>query len=204
MLTVQDFKDIFPRCQDPAGWVQALSIVLPKYGTTTPSRQAAFIAQCGHESAGWSTFVENLNYSAKALNTVFPKYFVQAGRNAEEYARNPEKIANVVYASRMGNGDIASGDGWHYRGRGPIQLTGRSNYAAFSNAFGVDVVKNPDLVQTDKETGLMAAVWFWNKNGLNELADAQDIKAMTKRINGGYNGLEDRVHLYKRVMTKMA
>ena len=203
MLSVQDFKVIFPRCQDPAGWVQTLSTVLPKYGITTPARQAAFIAQCGHESAGWSTFVENLNYSAKALNTVFPKYFVLAGRSAEKYARNPEKIANVVYANRMGNGDIASGDGWRYRGRGPIQLTGRGNYADFSNAFGVDVVKNPELVQTNKETGLMAAVWFWNKNGLNELADAQDIKAMTKRINGGYNGLEDRVNLYKRVMAKM-
>jgi putative chitinase len=144
-----------------------------------------------------------LNYSAKALNTVFPKYFTRAGRSAEEYARNPEKIANVVYANRMGNGDIASADGWRYRGRGPIQLTGRSNYAAFGTAFGVDVLKNPDLVQTNKEIGLMAAVWFWNKNGLNELADAQDIKAMTKRINGGYNGLEDRIALYKHVMVKM-
>jgi putative chitinase len=203
MLSVQDFKEIFPRCQDSAGWVNALSTVLPKYGITTPRRQAAFIAQCGHESAGWSAFVENLNYSAKALNTVFPKYFTRAGRSAEEYARNPEKIANVVYAGRMGNGDIASGDGWRYRGRGPIQLTGRSNYAAFGNAAGVDVLKNPDLVQTNKEIGLMAALWFWNKNGLNELADVQDIKAITKRINGGYNGLEDRIALYKRVMSKM-
>lgn len=203
MLSPQEFKELFPRCQDPEGWVKAMNVVFPKYGITTPVRQAAFIAQCGHESGGWSTFVENLNYSAKSLNTVFPKYFVKAGRNAEEYAHQPEKIANIVYANRMGNGDTASGDGFRYRGRGPIQLTGKWNYRAFNEAFGVDVINRPDLVQENKKIALMAAIWFWNTNDLNKLADEQDIKTMTKRINGGYIGLEDRISQFNRVMAMM-
>lgn len=203
MLSPQEFKELFPRCQDPEGWVKAMNVAFRKYDISTPVRQAAFIAQCGHESGGWSTLVENLNYSAKSLNAVFPKYFMKAGRNAEEYAHQPEKIANIVYADRMGNGDTASGDGFRYRGRGPIQITGKSNYAAFNASFGADVINRPDLVQENKEIALMAAIWFWNTNDLNKLADVQDIKAMTKRINGGYIGLEDRISQFNRVMAKM-
>ena len=200
MLTSGQFKKLFPNCKDPDGWVEAMNEVFPKYEINTPGRIAAFVAQCGHESGGWRTFSENLNYSAKALNAIFGKYFVRAGRDAEEYHRQPEKIANVIYAGRMSNGDTDSGDGWKYRGRGPIQLTGRANYTAFAADMDVDVVDNPDLVSEDKEVALMSAIWFWNKNGLNKYADSGDIKTMTKRINGGYIGLEDRIHHYKDAM----
>jgi putative chitinase len=200
MLSANQFSKLFPNCKDPDGWVDAMNEVFPKYEINTPRRIAAFIAQCGHESGGWRTFSENLNYSAKALDAVFGKYFVRAGRNAEEYARQPEKIANVVYANRMDNGDSGSGDGWRYRGRGPIQLTGKANYKSFAGDMGVDVINNPDLVAEDKTVALMSAIWFWNKNGLNKYADDGDIKTMTKRINGGYIGLEDRIHHYEQAM----
>ena len=200
MLTSVQFKDLFPNCKDPDGWVDAMNEVFPKYDISTPGRIASFIAQCGHESGGWRTFSENLNYSAKALDAIFGKYFVRAGRDAQEYHRQPEKIANVVYANRMDNGDTDSGDGWRYRGRGPIQLTGKANYTAFANDMDVDVIDNPDLVSEDKEIALMSAIWFWNKNKLNQYADSGDIKTMTKRINGGYIGLEDRIHHYKEAM----
>lgn len=198
MLTSSQFKKLFPNCKDPDGWVDAMNEVFPKYEINTPKRIAAFIAQCGHESGGWRTFSENLNYSAKSLDAVFGKYFVRAGRDANDYARQPEKIANVVYAGRMGN--VNDGDGWKYRGRGPIQLTGHDNYAAFSKDMDVDAVDNPDQVAEDKTVALMSAIWFWNKNGLNKYADDGDIKTMTKRINGGYIGLEDRIHHYKEAI----
>lgn len=194
MLTAGQFADLFPRCSDPDGWVDAMNEVFPKYEINTNRRVAAFLAQCGHESGGWRTFSENLNYSAKALDAVFGKYFKRAGRDAEEYAGQPEKIANVVYANRMDNGDTASGDGWRYRGRGPIQLTGKHNYAKFSDDMDVDAVNNPDMVSEDKEVALMSAIWYWNSNKLNRYADSGDIKTLTKRINGGYIGLEDRIH----------
>jgi putative chitinase len=194
MLTAGQFADLFPRCSDPDGWVDAMNEVFPKYEINTNRRVAAFLAQCGHESGGWRTFSENLNYSAKALDAVFGKYFKRAGRDAEEYARQPEKIANVVYANRMDNGDTASGDGWRYRGRGPIQLTGKHNYAKFSDDMDVDAVNDPDMVSEDKEVALMSAIWYWNSNKLNRYADSGDIKTLTKRINGGYIGLEDRIH----------
>ena len=200
MLTSSQFAELFPNCKDPDGWVEAMNEVFPKYDINTPERIASFIAQCGHESGGWRVFSENLNYSAKSLNAVFGKYFAKAGRDAEEYHRQPEKIANVVYANRMSNGDTESGDGWRYRGRGPIQLTGKANYSAFSEDMDVDAIDNPDLVSEDKEIALMSAIWFWNKNGLNKYADSGDIKTMTKRINGGYIGLEDRIHHWKEAL----
>jgi len=200
MLTADQFAKLFPRCQDPNGWVDAMNEVFPKYEIDTPKRIAAFIAQCGHESGGWRTFSENLNYSAKALDAVFGKYFVRAGRDANDYARQPEKIANIVYAGRMDNGDTNSGDGWRYRGRGPIQLTGKANYAKFSEDMDVDAVDNPDQVSEDKEVALMSAIWYWNSNNLNRYADSGDIKTLTKRINGGYIGLEDRIHHWEEAM----
>lgn len=200
MLSSLEFKKLFPNCKDPDGWVDAMNVVFPKYEINTPKRIAAFIAQCGHESGGWRVFAENLNYSAKALNAVFGKYFIRAGRDANEYARQPEKIANVVYANRMDNGDTDSGDGWRFRGRGPIQLTGRHNYTKFSKDMGVDVVDNPDLVSDDKEIALMSAIWYWNSNNLNKYADSGDIKTLTKRINGGYIGLEDRIHHWEAAL----
>ena len=203
MLTTEQFAELFPNCKDPEGWVDAMNEVFPEYEINTPERIASFVAQCGHESGGWRVFSENLNYSAKALDAVFGKYFVRAGRDAEEYHRQPEKIANVVYANRMDNGDTDSGDGWKYRGRGPIQLTGKANYTAFSEDMGVDAVDNPDIVSEDKKVALMSAIWFWNKNGLNKYADSGDIKTMTKRINGGYIGLEDRIHHWKEALHAM-
>jgi putative chitinase len=131
---------------------------------------------------------------------LFGKYFPNG---ADAYARQPEKIANVIYASRMGNGDTASGDGWKFRGRGPIQLTGRANYTAFANDFFEDpetVLNDPDLVIDHVPTALLSAIWFWNKNKLNAIADTGDMKLLTKRINGGYIGLEDRIKHYDHAM----
>jgi putative chitinase len=203
MLTSEQFAKLFPRCKDPSGWTDAMNEVFPKYSIDTPKRIASFIAQCGHESGGWRVFSENLNYSAKALDAIFGKYFVRGGRDAQEYHRQPEKIANVVYAGRMSNGDTASGDGWCYRGRGPIQLTGKANYSAFSSDMGVNAVDNPDQVSEDKKVALMSAIWYWNKNNLNRYADSGDIKTMTKRINGGYIGLEDRIHHWEMALEAM-
>ena len=204
MLTPKQFAKLFPHCDDPNGWVEAMNNVFPQYGIDTPRRIAAFLAQCGHESGGWRVFSENLNYSAKALDAVFGKYFVRAGRDANEYARQPEKIANVVYADRMGNRDPESGDGWWYRGRGPIQLTGYNNYDMFAQDMGIDGLHdNPDMVSEDKEIALMSAIWFWNKNDLNSYSDSGDIKKQTRRINGGYNGLEDRIYKWEKCLAAL-
>jgi putative chitinase len=201
MLTADQFSHLFPNCKDPEGWVDAMNEVFPKYNIDTPKRIAAFIAQCGHESGGWRVFSENLNYSAKALNAVFGKYFVRAGRDAEEYHRQPEKIANVVYANRMDNGDTDSGDGWRFRGRGPIQLTGRANYTKFSEWADLpEVLDRPDIVAEDKEVALKSALFYWDTNNLNKYSDAGDIKTLTKRINGGYIGLEDRIHHWEEAL----
>ena len=154
-------------------------------------RLSHFLAQTSHESGGFRLIEENLNYSADGLNKIFPKYFIKAGRDAQAYHRQPEKIANVVYASRMGNGDTASGDGYKFRGRGLIQLTGRSNYTALSTDLGVNIEETVAYLTTP-EGAVESAAWFWNKNGLNSLADKDDVVAVTKRINGGTIGLEDR------------
>ena len=203
MITAEQFHHLYPRAQDPQGWADSMNSVFPTYDLNTPQRVAAFLAQCGHESGGWTVFEENLNYSAAGLNSVFPKYFKNAGRDANEYARQPEKIANVIYANRMGNGGPETGDGWRFRGRGPIQLTGRSNYTAFAKDMFEDwenLVANPDWVTADRDYALMSAIWFWNKNGLNRYADSGDILTMTKRINGGTIGLEDRKKHYEEAI----
>jgi putative chitinase len=161
----------------------------------TPVRAAHFFAQTAHETGGFKAFSENLNYSADGLNKIFPKYFKNAGREAAPFARNPEKIANIVYASRMGNGDAASGDGWKFRGRGALQLTGKANYEAFAKYLGNnEVLENPDLVAT--KYAFESAMFFFERNklwvicdkGINDAA----ILELTKRINGGTHGLEDR------------
>lgn len=171
--------------------VASLDTFAEKYGINTPLRLAHFLAQTAHESGGFRAIVENLNYSAESLDKVFPKYFKNAGRNASEYARNQEKIANVVYASRMGNGDTASGDGFRYRGRGLIQLTGKSNYTNMAKDMGITVEECAAFLETP-EGACESAAWFWNKNGLNTLADKDDVVAVTKKINGGTIGLDDR------------
>lgn len=199
MLTAEQFHHLFPRAQDPQGWVDSMNNVFPNYELDSPKRIAAFLAQCGHESGGWTVFEENLNYSAKGLMGIFKKYFPDEA-TAMAYQRQPEKIANKVYANRMGNGPESSGDGWKYRGRGPIQLTGKDNYRAFAKEMFDDwenLFNNPDWVNADRDFALMSAIWFWNKNKLNREADAGDIKTMTRKINGGYIGLEDRIHHYE-------
>ena len=199
MLTAEQFNQLFPRAQDPQGWVDSMNNVFPNYELDSPKRIAAFLAQCGHESGGWTVFEENLNYSAKGLMGIFKKYFPDEA-TATAYQRQPEKIANKVYANRMGNGPESSGDGWKYRGRGPIQLTGKDNYRAFAKELFDDwenLFNNPDWVNADRDFALMSAIWFWNKNKLNREADAGDIKTMTRKINGGYIGLEDRIHHYE-------
>jgi putative chitinase len=202
MITAQQFAHLFPRAQDPASWADSMNNVFPTYEINTPKRVAAFLAQCGHESGGWTVFEENLNYSAQGLNGIFKKYFPTL-ESATPYARQPEKIANKVYANRMGNGPESSGDGWKYRGRGPIQLTGKDNYRMFAQEMFDDwqnLFENPDWVTADRDFALMSAIWFWNKNKLNVQADAGDIKLMTKKINGGYIGLEDRIKHYNEAI----
>lgn len=206
MITAAQFKQLYPKAQDPESWVAIMIEVFPSYGIDTPQRVAAFLAQCGHETAGWTVFEENLNYSAKGLMVTFKKYFPNA-ELAAAYARKPQKIANRVYANRMGNGPESSGDGWKFRGRGPIQLTGKSNYTAFAKDMFVDydtIIENPEWVTSDREFALMSAIWFWNRNSLNVLADAGDITELTRRINGGYNGLADRTKHYGEAMTLLA
>ena len=185
--------------EEAEDWYDAMCEILPLWEVDTPERVAMFIAQCGHESNNFKVLSENLNYSAKALNAIFPKYFERAGRDAQEYHRQPRKIANVIYANRMDNGDTDSGDGWRYRGGGILQLTGRYNYTQ----FGIEVDMSPEeaveYVRT-KKGALDSACWFWDTNDLNKYADNMDIKGATKRINGGYIGLEDREKHYKHAM----
>jgi putative chitinase len=173
---------------DPS-WLEPLTTAFHRFDISTPERQAAFIGQCAHESGNFKTLQENLNYSAKGLHATWPSRFASE-EAAQPFHRNPEKIANKVYSGRMGNTD--EGDGWKYRGRGLIQLTGKDNYRLASDALGVDFVANPDLVLT-KENAALTAAWYWNKRGLNKEADAKDFTGMTKKINGGTIGLADRV-----------
>jgi putative chitinase len=169
-----------------------------KFEINTPLRLAHFLAQCGHESGGFKLVQENLNYGAKGLLGLFGKYFKDSSK-AALYERKPEKIANLIYGGRMGNGPEPTGEGWKYHGRGFIQLTGKDNYSAFSKSIGEDCVGNPDLVAT--KYPLASAAWFFNKNGLHKLADggATDavVTSITKRVNGGVIGLPDRIKHFK-------
>ena len=176
-------------------WYDSMCEILPLWGVDTVERVAGFIAQCGHESGGFRVLSENLNYSAKALNTIFPKYFRRAGRDANEYHRQPEKIANVIYANRMDNGDTDTGDGWKFRGGGILQLTGRYNYTQFGKAVEKTAEEAVEYVRT-KAGALDSACWFWDENNINDYCDRQDVVGMTKRINGGTIGLEDRKKHY--------
>jgi len=171
--------------------------VMQKFGINTSLRLSHFLSQCAHESGNFRLTEENLNYSSRGLLGIFPKYF--DATTAELYARKPEKIANIVYASRMGNGDKSTGDGWKFRGRGYIQLTGRANYIEFSKAINEDMTMNPDLVST--KYPLLSAAWFFSKTKLNEIADKGDsidtVTMITKKINGGTIGIEDRIKKFR-------
>ena len=181
----------------PDGVIAQIPDVQAKFEINTPLRLAHFLAQTGHESGGFKAATENLNYGAKGLSTIFKKYFTP--ESAKEYERKPEKIANIVYANRMGNGPQASGEGYKFRGRGYIQLTGKDNYSAFDKTVEDDILTTPDLVAT--KYPLLSAAWFFHKNGLHKIADegATDevVTKVTKRVNGGTIGLPDRILHFK-------
>jgi putative chitinase len=179
-------------------WHSALERCLPDYDINTPQRVAAFMAQCGHESGNFKFLKENLNYKAESLMRVWPRYFPSL-EVAKQYAHNQEKIANRAYAGRMGNGDEASGDGWKFCGRGLIQLTGRNNYQSFADSIETHIDDVPAYLATF-EGAVQSACWFWESNNLNRWADASDIVTLTKKINGGTLGLEDRIKHYNHAL----
>lgn len=200
MIALDQLKSIMPKAGSAAEkFLQPLNDAMARFAINTPAREAAFLAQLAHESGQLKTLVENLNYGAPGLIAIFSRYFTPD--LAKSYERQPAKIANRVYANRIGNGNEASGDGWRYRGRGPIQLTGRANYRACGTAIGVDIEANPDLVQ-EPVAGALAAAWFWSVNKLNALADANTAKsceAISAKVNGKHpaHGLSERLAFWK-------
>ena len=199
-ITAEHIREIFPKYKYPDDLADALTESFDKYEINTVNRAAGFLAQCGHESAGFTVLKENLNYSAEGLNKTFKKYFPTLA-DATPYARNPEKIANKVYGNRMGNGAEASGEGYKFRGRGALQLTGKSNYEAFSTYLSKpEVMTTPDLVASTY--AFESAKFFFDRNKLWSICDKGindgAIKELTKKINGGYNGLEHRTELTKK------
>ena len=203
-LQKEHLAKLIPGNKNVDEWFEALVDVMPKYGINTERRAAHFISQCAHESNNFRSLQENLNYSEKALNAVFGRYFGSAShkRNAAEYARNPEKIANYVYMDefrkyKMGN--VNEGDGWLFRGRGLKQLTGRENYTRFGATVDMTAEEAAAYVATEKGA-VESACWFWDANNLNSIADTDDVVRMTKKINGGNIGLADRQQRYAKAM----
>lgn len=199
-LTKQQLDLLLGR--DSKDWYYLLDEYFNKYDINTDYRVSGFMSQTIHESNHYKYLSENLNYSAKRLNQVFPKYFARAGRNAADYHRQPEKIANIVYANRMGNGSPESGDGWRYRGGGLIQLTGKNNYHNFSNSIGIDVQEAAEYVRSPRGA-VHSACWFWSENNLNRYCDNKDVVTLSKRVNGGTNGLRDRVNIWDKSLSLM-
>ena len=200
-LTIEQLKQLLPKNPYVDHWYDALSKLLPDYEINTPKRIAAFIAQCSHESGGFTALKENLNYKPATLRKLFGKYFPNDAL-AEEYCAKPNKqeaIASRIYASRMGNGDETSGDGYKYCGRGLIQLTGKSNYIAFADSLQISPEEASEYLATF-EGAAQSACWFWETNNLNQWADKGDILTLTKRINGGTIGLEDRIKHYEHAL----
>ena len=200
-LTKDQLKKLLPKNPYIDNWHSALSQLLPEYNINTPQRIAAFVAQCAHESGNFMVLRENLNYRAPTLRKIFPKYF-PTDAMANEYASKPNKqeaIANLVYANRMGNGGPESGDGWRYAGKGLIQLTGKDNYTWFAASLQISVEEASEYLLTF-EGAAQSACWFWETNNLNQWADKGDIVTLTKRINGGTIGLDDRIKHYEHAL----
>jgi putative chitinase len=199
LVTFEQLNDFFEDTNEDIieRFVEPLNEVMAFYEINTPERISMFLAQCGHESGGLRTIKENLNYSADGLRKIFPKYFRDL--NPAEYAKKPEKIANVVYANRMGNGPVESGDGYRYCGRGLIQLTGKSNYAAFAADMEMPLEEATEWLSTE-EGATWSAGWFWDSRELNKWADKGDIVTVTKKINGGTIGLADRKEHYEAAL----
>ncbi len=200
-LTLNQLQQLLPKNPYVKQWHTALAQLLPDYDINTPKRIAAFIAQCAHESGEFTQLRENLNYRWQTLRKIFPKYF-PTDELAQQYAALPNKqeaIASLVYANRMGNGAPHTGDGYRYAGKGLIQLTGRDNYTWFAASLGITVEAAAEYLETF-EGAAQSACWFWETNKLNQWADADDILTLTKRINGGTIGLEDRIKHYKHAL----
>ena len=201
ILTRDQLAQLLPGNPYLDHWYHALELALPDYDINTPQRVAAFVAQCAHESGGFRALKENLNYKAATLRKIFPKYFPDDA-TANHYASLPNKqeaIANRVYGGRMGNGPEASGDGFRYCGRGLIQLTGKQNYQNFADSIETPVEDIPEFLATF-EGAVQSACWFWEANNLNQWADKGDILTLTKRINGGTIGLDDRIKHYEHAL----
>jgi putative chitinase len=201
ILTTEQLAQLLPGNPYLDHWHHALEQALPDYDINTPQRVAAFVAQCAHESGGFRALKENLNYKAATLRKIFPKYFPDDA-TANYYASLPNKqeaIANRVYGGRMGNGPEASGDGFRYCGRGLIQLTGKQNYQNFADSIETPVEDIPEFLATF-EGAVQSACWFWEANNLNQWADKGDILTLTKRINGGTIGLDDRIKHYNHAL----
>jgi len=196
MISTEQFMTCFPNNKEPMLWTELVCKLLPEHNINTPQRLCHFLAQTGHESNGFTILKENLNYSAEALAKTWPRRFPP--NIAAQYARQPERIANRAYADRMGNGDEASGDGWKFAGKGIIQLTGRSNITQFSRIIGLPVDETVKYLTT-KEGALLSACWYWSNNGLNLLADGNQLVTITRKINGGTNGLADRQARFKKI-----
>ena len=210
MLTASFLKQVFPLCADPVGWTQALNPALERYEINTRARLCSFLAQTGHESSQFNRLVESLNYTTpQRLMRVWPRRFATAA-SALPYVRNEAKLANFVYANRLGNGNSASGDGFKFRGRGIIQITGRSNYAGAGQAIHIDLVNAPDRLLT-REVAALTAAWFWQSRGLNALADdktddndLEDFTEITRRINGGTVGIRERLLAFNAIQARLA
>jgi putative chitinase len=208
MITLQQFSQMIPTNREAAGWYPIATELFQKYNINTTNRIAGFMAQCAHESDDFRVLEENLNYSAEALTRVFGRYFGAAPkRNAAEYARNPQKIANYVYmdefrspSSRLGNTQL--GDGWKFRGGGIKQLTGRSNFTRFGESIGMTADQAADYVRT-KKGAFESACWFWKTNNLERFADRDDIDGMSRAVNGGDNGLADRNSRYTKAKSSI-
>lgn len=198
MIEVSHLVAVGVKPETAVVWLPAVQAACDRFEINNPNRVAAFLAQCGHESGGFTRLLENLNYSAEALMRVWPSRFPTM-EVAMRYHRQPEKIANNVYGNRMGNGPESSGDGWRYRGRGLKQLTGKSNYTACSKGLGKDLVAEPELLLTP-EFAALSAGWFWKANNCSPLADAREFELLTKRINGGLIGLADRKTRYEKAL----
>jgi putative chitinase len=205
LLTVDQLRAMIPTNTEVEQWCEELNKALPKYDITTDQRIAGFVSQCAHESQDFRALSENLNYKEETLNKVFSRYFGPGKRNAAEYARNPEKIANYVYmdefrTSKLGN--TQPGDGWRFRGRGLKQLTGRDNYTRFAKDYDMTAEQAAEWLET-KEGALASALWFWNTNKLNAIADTGNVAALTKKINGGNIGLADRQQRFAKAMAAL-
>lgn len=203
IITLKQLQSLLPSNPNVGKWLNALNSTLPEHNINTVPRIAGFFSQTGHESNDFTVLAENLNYSEDRLNIVFKKYFANKGVSAKSFARDPEKIANYVYANRLGNGGVGSGDGWMFRGAGIIQLTGRGNFTSFGKSVNMTAEQATQYITTAKGA-VEAACWFWSTNKLNRFCDNSDIVGLSKAVNGGTNGIKDRVARWNKALAVLS